>query len=242
MKMIMLLGVALLGLSGAVRAQETPAQPPAQPEQPAERPEKPAQEGAVHVLLNTTMGDIVLELNREKAPISTQNFLAYTEKKAYDGTIFHRVIPGFMVQGGGYTADMVQKPTDKPIKNEWQNGLKNKKGTVAMARLGGRADSATSQFFINVNDNDFLDTPRDGAGYAVFGKVVAGMDVVQKIEGVPTTTKNSMGDVPVDAVVIKSAKQLTPEEAAPYLKGGSAAGSGSAAGGDQPPASPAPGR
>jgi peptidyl-prolyl cis-trans isomerase A (cyclophilin A) len=231
MKMTMLLGVALLGLTGVLRAQETPAQPPAQPEKPAEKTEKPAQEGPVHVLLNTTMGDIVLELNREKAPISTQNFLSYTEKKAYDGTIFHRVIPGFMVQGGGYTPDMVQRPTDKAIKNEWQNGLKNKKGTVAMARLGGRADSATSQFFINVNDNDFLDTPRDGAGYAVFGKVVAGMDVVEKIEGVPTTNKNNMGDVPVEPVVIKTAKQLTAEEAAPYLKKGEGGSAGANAGG-----------
>jgi cyclophilin family peptidyl-prolyl cis-trans isomerase len=158
------------------------------------------------------MGEVVIELNNEKAPISTANFLSYVDKKFYDGTIFHRVIPKFMVQGGGFTADMQQKQTDKPIKNEWQNGLKNTKGTLAMARLGERPDSATSQFFINVVDNPFLDQPRDGAGYAVFGRVAAGMDVVDKIKDVPTGVKNRMADVPLQPVVIESIRRSTPEE------------------------------
>jgi peptidyl-prolyl cis-trans isomerase A (cyclophilin A) len=224
-----LLGMALaaaLTLAAPARAQDHPAgpaqppkeggQPPATPAEPAHPPK--AEEKLVYVAMKTSMGQIVLELNNEKAPISTQNFLAYSDKKFYDGTIFHRVIPNFMVQGGGFTADLQQKGTDKQIKNEWQNGLKNKKYTVAMARLGGpgRADSATSQFFINVNDNAFLDEPRDGAGYAVFGRVVAGTDVVDAIAKVPTGRKNGMGDVPNEAVVIESVRRLTPDEAAKY--------------------------
>ena len=125
-----------------------------------------------------------------------KNFLAYAEKGHYNGTIFHRVIANFMIQGGGFTPDMDQKPTDPPIKNEWQNGLSNTRGTLAMARLGRQPDSATAQFFINVANNSFLDEPRDGAGYAVFAKVIAGMDVVDAIKAVPTATKGPHGDVP----------------------------------------------
>jgi peptidyl-prolyl cis-trans isomerase A (cyclophilin A) len=192
-------------------APATAGKPEQQP--PAKNPEtKPATENTVYVILKTSQGNITLELNKEKAPISTENFLSYTDKKFYDGTIFHRVIPKFMVQGGGFTTDMTQKRTDKTIKNEWQNGLKNTKGTVAMARLGGQADSASSQFFINVSDNSFLDQPRDGAGYAVFGRVVDGMDVVSKIEGVKTGVKNGMQDVPVDPVVMTEVRRATPEE------------------------------
>jgi cyclophilin family peptidyl-prolyl cis-trans isomerase len=160
------------------------------------------------VLLKTSMGEITLELDKAKAPISTENFLKYVESKHYDGTIFHRVIPGFMIQGGGFSADMKQKPTQAPIKNEAGNGLKNTNGTVAMARTGV-VDSATAQFFINVKDNAFLDhrdeTP-GGFGYAVFGKVVSGQDVVKKIEGVPTGNKAGHADVPQTAVVIESAR------------------------------------
>jgi cyclophilin family peptidyl-prolyl cis-trans isomerase len=166
----------------------------------------------VYVKMTTSLGDITLELNKAKAPISVDNFLKYVDKKFYDGTIFHRVIETFMIQGGGFLPDMSQKKTMDPIKNEWENGLKNIKGSIAMARTQV-ADSATSQFFINVKDNSFLDTPRDGAAYAVFGKVVDGMDVVDKIKKVKTTTKGPYGDVPEETVTIKTVKKLTDAEA-----------------------------
>lgn len=162
-----------------------------------------------HVILETNFGSIEIELDSEKAPISTENFLKYVDSGHYSGTIFHRVIDGFMIQGGGFTEDMKQKPTLAPIKNEAQNGLKNLKGTLAMARTNV-VDSATAQFFINVADNAFLDhkspTP-SGFGYAVFGKVVGGMDVVEKIKGVATTDKGMHENVPATPVVIKSAKR-----------------------------------
>lgn len=173
--------------------------------------QKPKDGGLVYVKMATTLGDITLELNRQKAPISTDNFLKYVDKKFYDGLIFHRVIPTFMIQGGGFTPDMTQKRGEAPIKNEWQNGLKNVRGSIAMARTSD-PDSATSQFFINVKDNSFLDEPRGGAAYAVFGKVVEGMDTVDKIKDVPTTTKAPYENVPETPVVIKSARRLTPEE------------------------------
>jgi peptidyl-prolyl cis-trans isomerase A (cyclophilin A) len=161
------------------------------------------------VLLSTSMGDIKLELYSDKAPITAQNFLDYVKAGYYNGTIFHRVIPGFMIQGGGLTADMTDKREGQkaPIKNESGNGLKNDTGTVAMARTSA-PDSATSQFFINVKDNTFLnkDNAQDKVGYAVFGKVIEGMDVVKKIEQVKTTAKGPHQNVPVDSVVIKSAK------------------------------------
>ena len=148
----------------------------------------------------TSMGDIVVELDAAKAPKTVANFEQYVKAKHYDGTIFHRVIDGFMIQGGGMTADMKEKPTRPPIALESRNGLKNDRGTVAMARTMV-PDSATSQFFINVKDNDFLNQPtsRDGNGYAVFGKVVSGMEVVDKIKSTPT----GPGDVPTTPVVIK---------------------------------------
>lgn len=158
-----------------------------------------------HVLLKTSMGDIVLELDSHKAPQSVDNFLKYVKNGHYKGTIFHRVIDGFMIQGGGFDKNMVQKPTEAPIKNEGRNGLKNLPYSVAMARTGD-PDSATAQFFINVNDNVALDYPsRDGFGYAVFGRVIAGQDVVDKIRKVPTTTAGSYQDVPRAPVVIESA-------------------------------------
>ena len=132
--------------------------------------------------MNTTKGTIVIRLALKKAPITCYNFIKYAKDRYYNGTIFHRVIPNFMIQGGGFLSSMRKKPgLRKPIFNEWKNGLKNKKFTIAMARLGGRADSATSQFFINVNDNSFLDRPNDGAAYAVFGKVIDGFNVVESI-------------------------------------------------------------
>jgi peptidyl-prolyl cis-trans isomerase A (cyclophilin A)/peptidyl-prolyl cis-trans isomerase B (cyclophilin B) len=156
---------------------------------------------APRVLLKTSMGDIVVELNPEKAPVSVDNFLKYVKKGQYNGTLFHRVINGFMVQGGGYDRNMREKPTDAPIKNEANNGLKNEVYTVAMARTMA-PHSATAQFFINVANNRFLDYPgQDGWGYAVFGKVVQGADVVDKIRQVPT----GAGDVPATPVVIESA-------------------------------------
>ncbi len=156
------------------------------------------------VVLQTSKGVIKVELDAAKAPKTVESFLAYTGEGFYDGTIFHRVIPGFMVQGGGFTPDMRQKATHAPIKNEAGNGLKNLRGTLAMARTGV-VDSATAQFFINVADNDFLnhrdDSPR-GFGYAVFGKVIEGMDVVDKIVAVPTGSVGGHGDVPTEPVTI----------------------------------------
>lgn len=159
------------------------------------------------VKLSTSLGDIVIDLDEDKAPLSVANFLQYVDDKHYDGTIFHRVIGNFMIQGGGFTPDMKQKAVRAPIKNEWKNGLKNNRYTIAMARTSV-ADSATSQFFINVAENSFLDQARDGAAYAVFGKVSAGMDVVDKIKAVKTGNVGGHGDVPTTPVVINSATRL----------------------------------
>lgn len=157
------------------------------------------------VLLKTSMGDIVLELYPEKAPKSVENFLQYVKSGHYNGTIFHRVINNFMIQGGGFDKDMKQKPTGAPIENEAKNGLKNESYSVAMARTSS-PHSATAQFFINVKNNSFLDYPgQDGWGYAVFGKVVKGTDVVDKIKAVETTTSGMYRDVPAKPVVIESA-------------------------------------
>jgi len=163
------------------------------------------------VLISTSLGDIKVELYADKAPGTVKNFLQYVDAGYYNNTIFHRVIPGFMIQGGGLTADMQDKHEGQraPIKNESSNGLANEVGTLAMARTSA-PDSATSQFFINTKNNDFLnkDKAQDGVGYAVFGKVVDGMDVVRKIEQVKTGTKGGHQNVPNEPVVIKSAKQL----------------------------------
>lgn len=165
---------------------------------------EPTKGGPV-VLISTSLGDIKIELYEKEAPETVKNFLSYVNDKFYDGTIFHRVIAGFMLQGGGFTPDMQQKPTKPPIKNEAGNGLTNDTYTLAMARTSV-PDSATSQFFINVKSNDFLNREKaqDGVGYAVFGKVIEGMDVVSKIEKVQTGRKGMHGDVPVEPVVIKS--------------------------------------
>jgi len=164
------------------------------------------------VLMKTSMGEITIELDQLQAPISVKNFLDYVDSKFYDGTIYHRVIPGFMIQGGGFTPNMQQKPTKAPIKNEAGNGLKNATGTIAMARTG-IVDSATAQFFINVADNSQLnhrDESPAGYGYAVFGKVTAGMDVVKKIEAVKTTARPPHQNVPETPVVIESVTRVTP--------------------------------
>lgn len=162
------------------------------------------------VLMETSMGNIKLELFEKQAPVSVANFLAYAKSGFYSGTVFHRVIPRFMIQGGGLTADLQPKGGGRaPIKNEADNGLKNDRGTIAMARTGA-PDSATSQFFINVVDNNGLNRPNpDGYGYAVFGRVVEGMDVADKIVAAPQTRKNMVfQNVPVTPVVIKSVKVL----------------------------------
>ncbi len=163
------------------------------------------------VVLDTSLGSITLELFADAAPVSTKNFLGYVERGFYDGTVFHRVIPGFMVQGGGFTDDMVRKPTRDPITNEADNGRVNQRGTLAMARTSD-PHSATAQFFINVVDNDFLNhsgkTPR-GWGYAVFGRVTAGMDVVDAIAAVQTGRANGMSDVPLEPVIIRKAQLLS---------------------------------
>ena len=178
--------------------------------EPAKEAEKPAAAAAAKVSkvrLKTTKGDIVLELNAEKAPITVENFLGYVKKKHYDGTVFHRVIDGFMIQGGGFKLDgkdLVEQKTGKGIVNEGQNGLKNDRGTIAMARTSD-PNSATAQFFINVADNAALNFPSNG-GYAVFGKVVEGMDVVDKIKAVTTRADARLGgDVPVEPITIQSA-------------------------------------
>ncbi len=164
--------------------------------------------GPAKVELKTSMGDIVIELDEQKAPVTVANFLKYVEEGSYDGTIFHRVINNFMIQGGGLTADMQRKPTHSPIVNEASNSLKNNRGTIAMARTNN-PNSATSQFFINQVDNNPLNFVEGrNAGYAVFGKVIEGLDVVDKIANVKTTTRNGMQDVPVEPVVIKSAKRV----------------------------------
>lgn len=151
------------------------------------------------IVIHTTAGDIKVELNADKAPITVKNFLRYAQEGHYNGTIFHRVIDGFMVQGGGFTKDMKQKPVHAPIKIESENGLKNNRGSLAMARTSD-VNSATSQFFINVVDNSFLDFSPRNPGYAVFGHVIEGMDVVDKMKKVKTQTKNSFENVPVEPI------------------------------------------
>ena len=161
------------------------------------------------VKLTTTKGDIVIELNEEKAPVTVQNFLNYVRDGFYDGTIFHRVIPNFMIQGGGFNDQMMQKNTQDPIKNEADNGLANDRGTIAMARTQA-PDSATAQFFINHKDNGFLNhTSPDiqGWGYCVFGKVTDGMDVIDAIAAVKTTNRSGHSDVPEDVITITSAAE-----------------------------------
>jgi len=186
----------------ATTAAEEAAAAPEESTQPATEAQ-PEGENPV-VIIKTGKGDIKVKLFSDKAPITVENFLKYVDSGHYESTIFHRVIPNFMIQGGGFTADMQQKPTMGPIKNEAQNGLQNKRGTLAMARTQV-IDSATSQFFINVVDNAFLNfrsPDMQGFGYCVFGEVVEGMDVVDAIRGVPTGRSGPHGDVPVEPIEI----------------------------------------
>ena len=159
------------------------------------------------IRFETTLGSFTIELFDKEAPITAKNFLDYVDAGHFDGTVFHRVIPGFVIQGGGFTADMRQKQTSAPIRNEADNGLKNRRGTLSMARTND-PHSATSQFFVNLVDNAFLDPGRGGAGYAVFGTVVEGMDVVDKIAAVKTGSKAGHQDVPVTPVEVRSTKRV----------------------------------
>ena len=224
------------------------------PAKEGEKPAADASKGAAleYVQMSTSMGTVIIELNREKAPISVENFLSYVDSGFYAGTIFHRVIPTFVIQGGGFTADMKQKPTEKPIKNECTNGLTNVRGSLSMARTQD-PDSATSQFFINVADNidgtmNNLDHPVTGVGYAVFGRVYAGMDVVDAIKDVATGSVKvdgprgpmPMSNVPKQPVLIVKMSRISAEEA---KKAAAAAPKAPAAAPAAPatPAAPAPG-
>lgn len=196
--------------SGLIGGQASAAEP-AKTETSTDKDAAPAAAGNPVIVIDTSLGTIKAELWADKAPQTVKNFLAYTDEKSYDGTIFHRVISGFMIQGGGFTAAMKQKATHSPIKNEAKPELRNKRGTLAMARTAV-VDSATSQFFINLVDNSSLNqrdrTPR-GFGYCAFGKVIDGLDVVDKIGKVGTGTKGGYSDVPVEPVVIKSVRRAT---------------------------------
>ncbi|MDP9014947.1 MAG: peptidylprolyl isomerase [Pseudomonadota bacterium] len=161
------------------------------------------------ILFETTLGDFKIEFLEKEAPISVANFRQYIESGFFDGTIFHRIVPGFVIQGGGFTEDMTQKRTEPSIKNEADNGLKNKRGTLSMARTND-INSATSQFFVNLKDNDFLDHSRGNFGYAVFARVIEGMDVIDKIAAVETGRKRGFDDVPVEPVVMKSVRKVSP--------------------------------
>ena len=159
------------------------------------------------IRFETTLGDFTVELFDKDAPESVANFLRYIDDGFFDGTIFHRIVPGFVIQGGGFTEDMTQKRTQAPVKNEADNGVKNQRGTLSMARTSD-INSATSQFFVNLKDNEFLDHSRGNFGYAVFARVTAGMDVIDKIAAVETARRRGFDDVPVDAVIMKSVRRM----------------------------------
>ena len=159
------------------------------------------------IRFETTLGNFTVELFEDKAPVSAENFLKYVDESFFDGTVFHRIVPGFVIQGGGFTEDMSQKKNHPPIKNEADNGVKNTRGTLSMARTND-INSATSQFFVNLKDNDFLDHTRGNFGYAVFGKVTEGMDVIDKIAAVKTGRRRGFEDVPLDPVIMTSVRRV----------------------------------
>jgi len=158
------------------------------------------------IRFETTLGEFTIELYGDKAPVSAENFLKYVDEGFFDGTVFHRIVPGFVIQGGGFTEDLTQKKNHPPIKNEADNGVKNTRGTLSMARTND-INSATSQFFVNLKDNDFLDHSRGNFGYAVFGKVTEGMDVIDKIAAVKTGRRRGFEDVPLDPVIMTSVRR-----------------------------------
>ena len=211
---------ALLATASFAFAQQDAA-PAAKPAQAT--PAAPAAAAMEYCVFRTTKGDIVIELDRAKAPVSVENFVGYIKDGFYDGTVFHRVIPNFVIQGGGFDTKSVQKPTKAPIANEWRNGLKNARGTLSMARTNN-PNSATSQFFVSLKDNTNLDQPiSGGAGYAVFGRVIAGMDVVDAIAAVKRGTRNGMSDWPVADIVTTKAEMITKSEAEEITSGKAAA-------------------
>jgi peptidyl-prolyl cis-trans isomerase A (cyclophilin A) len=159
------------------------------------------------IRFETTLGDFTVEFYEKEAPLSVANFLRYVDDGFFDSTIFHRIVPGFVIQGGGFTEDMTQKKTHPPVKNEADNGLKNARGSLSMARTND-INSATSQFFVNLKDNDFLDHSRGNFGYAVFARVTKGMDVIDKIAAVETGRKRGFDDVPVEPVIMKSVRRI----------------------------------
>ena len=186
-----------------------PAAPEPTPKKAAPKAEPPPAPKNPRVVISTSKGDMTVELYPDAAPETVKNFLSYVDEGFYAGTIFHRVIPGFMIQGGGHTPDLEKKPTKDPIRNEATNGLKNVRGTISMARTSN-PHSATSQFFINHADNAMLDnSPQQGWGYAVFGKVVEGLDVLDAIASAPTGNSGGMGDVPRETILIKSTKRVS---------------------------------
>jgi peptidyl-prolyl cis-trans isomerase A (cyclophilin A) len=198
----------LLALALVLAQAAAPAVAP-----PAPQPAPPAPTGPVVALEvaqgRTVFGTVTIVLDPEKAPITVRNFLKYVRSGHYEGTVFHRVIPGFMVQAGGFTPELEEKPNQGPIKSEARNGLRNSRGTLAMARTNN-PDSADSQFFINLRDNHRLDYGIGGAGYTVFGRVIEGMDVVDRIAMVPTASRGTHENVPQMAVVIKKAREVNP--------------------------------
>jgi peptidyl-prolyl cis-trans isomerase A (cyclophilin A) len=209
------LAVLVLTLAQAASPAAAPLPTPQPTPPPQTRPHPSGPYVALDVVQGRTpIGTITIGLDAQKAPLSVENFLAYVRSGHYDGTIFHRVMPGFMIQGGGYTPELEEKPTRPPIPNEARNGLRNSRGTVAMARLDS-PNSATSQFFINLRDNHRLDFGIGGAGYAVFGLVVDGMDVVDRIATVPTSARGQHENVPQTSVLIRSAREVPPPAAAP---------------------------
>lgn len=219
MRHITLVTAVLSGIFGLVspaalaqdKAVPTPAPAPA----PAPVDQKAAAPAAAmeYCVFHTSKGDIVMELDRAKAPVTVENFVTYIKDGFYDGTVFHRIVPNFVIQGGGFDTKGTQKKTRSPIRNEWQNGLKNKRGTLSMARTNDPG-SATSQFFISLKDNDMLDQPISGnAGYAVYGKVISGMDIVDEMAKVRRGMKNGMGDWPIDDIVVTKAEMIVKETA-----------------------------
>ena len=211
MNMKSIIALAALTVASVAVAQDKPAAAPAPEAKPAQAAPAPA--AVEYCVFRTTKGDIVMELDRAKAPVTVENFVGYVKDGFYDGTVFHRIVPNFVIQGGGFDTKGVQKKNKAPIANEWQNGLKNKRGTLSMARTAS-PNSATSQFFVSLKDNDMLDQPiSGGAGYAVYGKVIAGMEVVDQIAAAKRTVKNGMQDWPIEDIVVNKAEMLSKDDA-----------------------------
>jgi cyclophilin family peptidyl-prolyl cis-trans isomerase len=223
--------LAAFATASAALAQDKPAPAPAPEAKPAQA--APAAAALEYCVFHTNKGDIFIELDRAKAPVTVENFVGYIKDGFYDGTVFHRIVPNFVIQGGGFDTQGVQKKNKAPISNEWQNGLKNKRGTLSMARTAA-PNSATSQFFISLKDNDMLDQPiSGGAGYAVYGRVISGMDIVDEIAKAKRTVKKGMQDWPIEDIVVSKAEMISKADA------DKAAAQKPAAAAPQSPATPA---